>query len=213
MNKVFKNRLEYIVDSYMSENYSEYKKIKSMPKGAGSSILFMKKGPLKFRRYIHIQYIPYRNYVMLNVQWSKLNQFPDELCIDPGIVRTSKGKLNVLKKYDEAWLSAYELDLDAAPKMSLDDPDEKIGKKLYTIERAKQYKELTVYPEDVESEKDFIRMLEITGWDELISCFGEDILDQSDLDRALGDLPKKIVHFISDKAIPYLESIQQIALS
>ena len=115
--------------------------------------------------------------------------------------------LESLAKKDEAWICSFIFRRTNIADIEVCEPDREFSEKIYTERMAQKLIDYTFDPIADSSLDEFVELCKLVGWDQLIACFGQEVLDASDIDRALGSLTTEIITFIEESAIPYLRTI------
>ena len=207
MNKLFQEYLHKKTVEYVEENHPEFTVLKSMPKGAGKSIIFKRKFGNGFVGYLQARYITDRDQIELNLQWSTRNRFPCSFCVDEAGVDRARCKLEELTVLEEAWVASNKFGLAGFLKIDVYDPDQEFLDKIYSEDNFILLREYMVEDELEFTRTNFFELLQLTGWDMIVDCFGREPFTDEELGRIIGSMLDHIYDFFSNYAVPYLSKI------
>ena len=108
MIHVFKKYITEVISIFMEKNYPQFLEVKIKGSAGRNSIIWEFKPNSSIRVFFQLQFIKGRDYVIPNIQWSKLDRFPSEDCINEEELDALEDNLALLDSYDEVWLSACE---------------------------------------------------------------------------------------------------------
>jgi|GEM_PF-3334561 len=201
MVPIFRKYITKSISSFIQAEFPSFLEVKVKGSKGRNSVIWECSQNDSISLYLQLRFIKGRDYVIPNIQWSKLNRFPSEDCITEEELEVAEDNLDILNERDEVWLSACEFGkFQNYIRLTNETPSE--------VRLAEIFNDISEEALNEAGITDWKSDYTYHEWD-MLDGLDSNVITEADAEYATNGLVQELKELISIQFMPYLIGVAE----